>query len=137
MLSNQNNYHQAQSNLEYGPTSYHTAKSNYEIASNNYEIAQQTYDTKSNDYAIAKSNYDEARDEYVVDTTFPIPYIEWDGWTRVGGHSGYTNVVTKVLLDVVDHAENRYSYKLFAATGGHNIGSHSNLKCIHQAGSRT
>lgn len=136
MLSNQNNYHQAQSNLEYGPTSYHTAKSNYEIASNNYEIAQQTYDTKSNDYAIAKSNYDEASDEY-VDTTFPIPYIEWDGWTRVGGHSGYTNVVTKVLLDVVDHAENRYSYKLFAATGGHNIGSHSNLKCIHQAGSRT
>lgn len=131
MLSNQNNYHQAQSNLEYGPTLYHTAKSNYEIASNNYESAQQTYDTKSNDYAIAKSNYDEARDEY-GDTTFPIPYDEWDGWTRLVD----SNPVTKVLTGVVDHTDNRDSYKLFTATGGHNIDSHSNLKCIHQDGVR-
>ena len=132
MLSTQQSYHQAQSNLEYGPPSYHTAKSNYEIARTDYESAQDTYDTKSNDYAIAKSNYDEARDEY-GETTFPIPYDEWDGWSRFVD----SNPVTKVLTGVVDHTDNRDSYKLFTATGGHNIDSHSNLKCIRQAGSRT
>jgi hypothetical protein len=132
MLSNQNRYYQAQSNLEYGPIAYHNTKSNYEIASNDYESAQQIYDTKSNDYAIAKSNYDEARDEY-GDTAFTIPYDEWDGWTKIGNHTGYTYSVTYVLNHVVDHTEGVFRKRQFTTTGGHNIDSHSNLQCIRQA----
>lgn len=128
MLQNQQNYHQAQSNLEYGPIAYKNAKSNYEIENNNYAIVKQTYDTKSNDYAIAKSNYDAASEEY-GETTFPIPYDEWDGWTKVGNYTGYINSVIYVLDRVVDNTESLE----FTATNGHNIDSHSNLTCIRQA----